>query len=104
MSILKLSAALMTVSLLSTAPALAQSTQADKQKTQEVPSSPSPAGGAFNADPNYKQRTQEVPSSPSPAGGAFNADPNYKQRTQEVPSSPSPAGGAFNADPNYKQR
>jgi hypothetical protein len=102
-----IAAALMAAGLFLAVPAFAQTTPAEKQKTQEGGASmPGPTGGAFNADPNYKQRTQEGgPSMPGPTGGGFNADPNYKQRAQEGgPSMPGPTGGGFNADPGYKQR
>ncbi len=115
-----LSVALMSVGLVVAAPAFAQTTPVQKQKTQEGGASmPTPITQPYNAnpsgDPNYKQKTQEGGASmPLPIAQPYNAnpngDPNYKQRTQEGggPSMPTPIAQPFNAnpsgDPNYKQR
>ena len=61
-------AALMAAGLLLSAPAFAQTTPAEKQKTQEGTSMPGPGGGAFNADPDYKQRAQNLTPSPNENG------------------------------------
>jgi hypothetical protein len=89
-----LNATLMAAGLLTAAPAFAQSSNAQKQPTQEGGGSGLPCGSPFNAsplgDPNYagKQRTQEGgPSMPGPIGSNFNADPTYnpyKQHTQNL--------------------
>jgi hypothetical protein len=80
------------VGLLAVAPALAQPTSPEKQKTQDG-NSPTMVGPASKA---YKQKTQDG-NSPTMVGPASKA---YKQKTQDG-NSPTMVGPASKA---YKQK
>jgi hypothetical protein len=80
MNVQTLSAALIAAGMLVAAPALAQTSPADKQPTQNlVPSSGQPAGTSAQ-----KQPTQNL----VPSSNQASDNPTYKQKTQSlVPST-----------------
>jgi hypothetical protein len=84
MKILSVSAIALAAGLLAAAPAFAQTTPAEKQKTQDggSPAMTGPASGAS------KQKTQDG-GSPTMVGPASKA---YKQKTQSLSHGEAPTG------------